>query len=285
MNKNVNNIIYFTLGGNPYYSLLLELCLISLFLTKNINRIIILADQKLINILNNSKLNKFIQYELKLVNSNDVYHSSLNKFSIFNHVNITNIDRLLYLDTDIIIYNNIDILFDAIYNSREIYVSNDSEISEGMLLMDSPHHGGLLFNEKQLGDIKKNKIKSINAGAFLFNINSKETFSNILSIAKPGNICLEQPFFNYILHQNNNYKFILQKYITHSGYILSEKRELPSKPIIHFCGGPGKFRYKFIRMVNYMDLIFSNFDKYPEMRSILFNNFKNLTKNFGEILE
>ena len=84
MNKNVNNIIYFTLGGNPYYSLLLELCLISLFLTKNINRIIILADQKLINILNNSKLNKFIQYELKPVNSNDVYQSSLNKFMIPN---------------------------------------------------------------------------------------------------------------------------------------------------------------------------------------------------------
>ena len=285
MKRFKDNVIYFSGGGNPYYSLLLELCLISVYLTKFSQRIIVLADQLFISILDNSPIKNFVKFEVKLVDSNDGYHSALNKFSIFNHVNFTMNERILYLDSDIILIDSIEKIFEMNNSSSEIFVSNDSEISDGTLLMDSPHHGGLLFNDEQLRDIKKNKMKSINSGAFLFSVNSKDTFSRILNISSPGNICLEQPFFNYILYHEKNYKFHLQNYITHSGYKLSEKKERPQKPIVHFCGGPGKFRYKFISMVNYMDLIFSSFTEYLEMRSIIFNNFNELKKEFGEIEE
>ena len=60
-------------------------------------------------------------------------------------------------------------------------------------------------------------------------------------------VCLEQPFINVYLYRMNIYNTILNRYVSHNGYQLSEF----NGTVLHFAGGPGNFAQKYTKMVDF----------------------------------
>ena len=283
MNK---NILYYVLGGNFYFSLLFKLSLISLYFLKAKYRIIVFVDKDFLNILDQSELRNLIDYEVVVISAKSSFESAVNRYSFFDHVDVTGGERVLYCDADILFGGNIDEIFVLVDEKNEICAVNDFG-----LLMNTPHnlalnrYGFQLFNGAQIRDIKINNVKSINAGQFAFNINAKETFRKILKISAPGHICYEQPYFNYVLYHEKNYNFSLQEFITLKGYKLSENNEVSSKPIVHFCGGAGSAVFKFSQMFHYMDLMLKDNKEYESLKLIVSKNYERLSKEYGDIFD
>jgi len=237
----MKKLIYYTVSGNIEYAELLKLSIKSLIDKGNYkDDILIMCDNMIREKLNFN--NQQIKYHIyNKVNPN---RASGNKLRVYEY-DILKYDSILYLDTDILIFEDINYLFEETEKSEKFIISTENNNSK----LNNENHGGTLMNvyEKE----KTKDISGINAGVFLFkntieNINIlKQTYDTYINGA--NHICYEQPYFNFVLFKNDKFDFSLQKYISHNGYNEIEK----NKPIIHFCGGPGNHILKMQKMSKY----------------------------------
>lgn len=232
-------LIYYSISGNSEYVKLIEMSINSLLKNGYNGDILIICDENIKNILQ-------LNYEnllYMIIDKVDSHQSSGNKLRIYEYEKLENYDKILYLDCDILITKNIDLLFLECNEDKFVVSSESEELKETIILV---HWAGPLLSleEKKLYE----NIKSINAGVFLFNnIPSnlellKKTYE--MFIDKEKYPCYEQPYLNYNLLINNKFIHSLQKYITHHSYYNFDENKI----INHYCGGPGNFTLKYHTM-------------------------------------
>lgn len=180
-------------------------------------------------------------------NYNSVFEASASRLDVFSFNCIKNYSKILYLDTDIIIKENINKVFD-ICKEDVVYALEEGSIDK------YTDHGQTLFKDKD--EINSYKDKSgFSAGVLLFNncLIIKDLFDKIKKdiIKRPNEFpCLEQPYivYNCFKHNLYNNKDLKKCVVITSG----TKDDIASdKVIFHFAGGPGNYSRKLSKMLNF----------------------------------
>lgn len=124
--------------------------------------------------------------------------TSMRKVEIYNYEHISEYNNILYLDSDIIVVENISTIFDKELNPNLLYVKTE----EGECVRHNHHCFSLgLYTPNQLIELEKDNIKPFNCGHFMFKNTSlmREHFTNILCFIKvyKGPFFYEQSFMNH----------------------------------------------------------------------------------------
>jgi hypothetical protein len=164
-----------------------------------------------------------------------------------------NYDYYVYLDSDILYFNQLSKIFNIEYNFS--IVKENSNISD---------HDWYYFKYHSLNNEDTNKLKNssaLNAGSFaikgseisildqIYNL-YKITFNNDLA----HDVRLEQSIYNYVLHNNNCYDLKKCYDITETVQLFASKTaQLPNKKLYHFCGFTNEMQSKYIHMKDFYD--------------------------------
>lgn len=181
------------------------------------------------------------QMKFVLNNSyNTVDQACKARLDLFQFKSISKYNKILYLDTDIIIKNDINKLFDIV-DEDILYV-----LEEGTIDDTRDYWGKTLFG-KELDTYEKPAFTS---GIMLFNNceKIKVLFGKIKEdiIARPyyGTYFMDQPYIVYNAFKYNLYNNqVLKKFAINNNF------DINSDIIIHhFPGGPGIYEYKLFHM-------------------------------------
>ena len=173
------------------------------------------------------------------------------RLDLFNLSFITNYNKILYLDTDIIIKNDINKIFD-VCKEDILYVLEEGNL--GTEFHD--YHGRLLFGDTLNNYNDKTAFTS---GILLFNNceKIKDLFNKINEdIIKRSHIDLfnDQPFIVY-----NAFKYQLYNNKILKSLVVNNDHNIHSDKVIHhFPGGPGIYQHKIDYMTNFLNAIKEN---------------------------
>lgn len=254
------NCIFITVFFQEKYIELLFLLLESLFFfgkPDNDTEILIYTSEKFKEII--IKNPSYIQNKIKFEINND--YNSIEKaccarLDLFELNSINKYEKILYLDTDIIIANNINSIFN-ICDKDILYV-----LEEGNLEATNDFHGQSLFG-KEINNY--NDKSAFSSGIMLFkNCESiKDLFLKIKEdMSKRYHFYYDQPFivYNAFKYRKYNNKIMKNYCINyHDGLIIDQdtKKNKFNKnlPIHHFPIGVGKSLAKYTLMENFFNMI------------------------------
>ena len=238
------NCIFICLFNNPHYINMLYLLLESIYNyglknDQSYTEILIYTSTKFMNIIKQSPFFKdCICFEI-----NDTYGSvekaCKSRLDLFVLSSVQKYNKILYLDTDIIVKGDLNIVFD-ICQKDQLYV-----LEEGSIMDDSDFWGASLFPK----DLDAFSSTAFSSGILLFN-NSKKMktfFRNVKQdmINRPFRFyCHDQPYivynaFKYDLYDNQ----LLKEFVVNNDHDINS-----SKIIHHFPGDPGMHRDKLKHM-------------------------------------
>ena len=219
----MKKLVYYLIYGNKYIffeSLIISLK--SLLINGLYNDdILIISDNKNINIYDKI-INElpYIKKYLSVININMsefIGSKALYKFYIYKYNKVNNYDILMYIDTDIIINNDINSIFEKSDNKFSFSMEKTTEYQLNNKNKKNCCTGfGLLTNEEKE---KIDETEFINAGLFMFkptniNLNLCKTIFN--SNYNYG--CLDQPYVNKIfLLDKKKYNGNLTEYMFFNG--------------------------------------------------------------------
>jgi O-methyltransferase len=262
------NLIYICVFHQKSYIDLLELLINSMEENSgdliNTDILILTTSDFLPNIKEKINNVSSIKYMI-LDNLTTLFQAGCARLNIFSYEHIDKYEKILYLDTDILIAKSLNILFDLEINENKIYA-----LEEGTTV-DHVFYGGQFFNEsrseasKDLGaslcpesrsEASKNLtgftsgilfFKNTNAIKDLFGSINEHIQDYIYEKHNPIPCCLDQPFIVYHSISQNKYdNQLLKKYIENK-----HDYNLTDKIIYHFPGGPGNYQSKYIKMTNF----------------------------------
>lgn len=251
------DLIYFTIGNHIRYYDMWDICFRSLMKYgkyKGDYRLLLSDTLPL-----DTKMSIPTEKVRKLPCKN-IMDSATNKLMIFNQEDIHKYDRVLYLDCDMIVINDIYKILDMI--------GNDFLVRETTVTMCESFLGGDILDKKEKAFVKKNNILGVNSGIFGF----KPTLANlnVLKFAyettkkSPPNACLEQPSFNYAILKTNKCDRKLKNFVFNNNNSSLYEKNISKQEIqnhikngvvvLHFCGGPGNYKDKYgqMRLVSQM---------------------------------
>jgi predicted O-methyltransferase YrrM len=259
------------------FYLLLESILIFGNLDKN-TEILIYTSTEFMNIIKQSHLfdDEIIKFEL-----NDTYNnidkSCKARLDLFNLSSTKNYDKILYLDTDIIIKHDINKVFDV---CQENYLYT---LEEGDIKDDCDYWGKTLFGE-EINNY--NDTSAFSGGILLFK--NCEEIKELFKKIKEDIINRYHSFYDqgYIVYNAFKYNLYNNK-ILKSFAINNDINLLSKKPINHFPGGPGNYEYKINFMTVFLnslkDIIINN--NIIKTKGIINNYLMPIINNCGELLE
>ncbi len=249
----MKKLIYFTLGNNPNYLKLADMCINSLYHNGYDGDFLFITDLK--NEILNQINFKTQPYFLELKESS-LLESSANKLKVYSFNKINEYDKIIFSDLDILWVSNPEIIFNLI-DEDKFYMSNE----EG--LMTDELWGGLLLTDTEKIEIDQLKIFGLNCGLFAFNnkmipyLEQVDLFLN--NNLELQNVCLEQPFLNVYVYRNNLYNNKLNGLVSHKGYhFVNSPLDLIKYDgvVLHFAGGPGNYDFKYEKMLIYFNEYF-----------------------------
>ena len=243
------NLIYMCVFHKESYINLLKLLITSIEVKGNIDR-----ETTDILIFTSPDFHPLIQKELKdinlplnykLLDLHTLMEASCCKLEIFNYENIDKYEKILYLDTDVLINSDINILFSVEISSEKLYA-----LEEG--------HIGHAFWGSQFFDLNifDKTTPAFSAGVFYFmnSIIMKKLFTDVnsqiidyMNTNEEVPFCLDQPFL--VFNSFNQNKFNNQMMKT---YLENNPTNVKSKKIIyHFPGTPGFYESKYAKMTSF----------------------------------
>jgi predicted O-methyltransferase YrrM len=188
--------------------------------------------------------NEKIKFEI-----NDTYNNidkaCKSRLDLFNLSSITNYNKILYLDTDILVKDNINKVFN-VCKEDILYV-----LEEGTIYSNTDFWGKSLFgNEVNNYDDKT----AFSSGILLFKNckKIKDLFNKINEhiIIKPHGFH-DQPHIVY-----NAFKYNLYNNKILKSLVVNNDENVHSDKIIHhFPGGPGVYKHKLVNMTNFLNNI------------------------------
>jgi len=213
-----------------------------------------------------------LKIHFKLFELDSVSKSAMARLLIYNYENINDYDKILYIDTDIVIQNDLNKLFNEDIESEKVYA-----LPEGTVYHEI--RGGWFFTH--LTCEQKHHVTGINSGILLWKNSEKikEIFNNILNhidreILNPcqGRMpeCADQPFINYhIIKDGNCDNKLLTKYAII--YCEPPYPPIPSGPtdiiLSHFVWPIGNANHKKVRMDSHMSHILRNYTNIYKTRT------------------
>ena len=245
------NLVYFCVFYNEDYFKLLNLLIKSVkFYSNNLQDIDFLIithknfEHKIYNLCN--ELNIYIY--IKCFNFNTIFQASCARLFIFDYEHINNYEKILYLDTDILIKGELSIIFNLEINDLLYGIESGT--------INSPNFGGQFFDFT----ITDKSTLGINSGTLLFKntCTINNLFSRIINHIQdftnsklPIPYCMDQPFINYHAIKNNLYdNKVLNPYV--SLYESSDIVNNYSTSIVcHFAFPIGNFKHKYDRMIKF----------------------------------
>jgi predicted O-methyltransferase YrrM len=240
------NCIFVCIFNQEQYIQMFYLLLESIFIYGNLNdtEIVVYTSTPFMNIIQQSHLfNSKIKFEINN-NYNSIDSACKSRLDIFSLQTIHQYSKILYLDTDIIIKNDMNKLFD-LCTEDVLYVFN-----EGTIDSDLQYWGKQLFGDEINNYTNKTAFSS---GILLFNNCNqiKKLFDKIkedILLRPECNIFYDQPYIIY-----NAFKYNLFNNTIISSFIINNDTNIHSNKIIHhFCGGPGIYEHKIISMKNFL---------------------------------
>lgn len=207
--------------------------------------ILVYTSTEFMNLIKHSSLfNDKIKFEI-----NDTYNNigkaCYSRLDLFRLASIQNFDKILYLDTDILVKDDINKVFN-ICKDDILYVLEEGEI-------DNPldYWGRTLFrnNFHIYGD-----KTAFTSGILLFNNCEKIKFLfekiNEDIICRPYNFaCYDQPYIVYNAFKYNLYNNKILKSLV----VNSDTNIYSNKVIHHFPGGPGCYQHKIDTMTTFLN--------------------------------
>jgi lipopolysaccharide biosynthesis glycosyltransferase len=244
------NCIFCCVFNQEKYIDMFYLLLESIFMYGELDsntHILIYTSTPFMNIIKQSHLfnDEKIKFEI-----NDTYNNidtaCKSRLDIFNLPSITNYSKILYLDTDILVKDNINKVFE-VCKEDILYVLEEGEID-----CDADHWGNPLFGD----EINNYNDKSaFTSGIILFNNceKIKDLFNKIKEdiVNRPYNFsCYDQPYIVY-----NAFKYNLYNNKILKSLVVNNDNNIHSDKVVHhFPGGPGVYQHKIDLMTNFLHL-------------------------------
>lgn len=200
------------------------------------------------------------------------------RLDLFKLPSISNYNKILYLDTDILIKDNINKVFD-VCKEDILYTLEEGEITH-------EYWGG----EKLFGNEINNYTdkSAFTSGILLFNNceKIKKLFEKITEdiVIRPHNFsCYDQPYIVY-----NAFKYNLYDNKTLKSLAVNNDQNIHSDKVIHhFPGGPGYPHTKLKNMTFFLIKLkdFTITNNITEARQYIDNHLLPIVKSTGELLE
>jgi alpha-N-acetylglucosamine transferase len=211
--------------------------------------LLLITSPNLINdiVQKTSQLSVSLKINVVTLNISDIMNAACSRLLIFNVINLENYDKLLYLDTDILINSNINKILDLPIDDDKLYVAAE-------MTLDSYFHGKQFYSDPPQVDLTQDAFSS----SVLYFKNSpkiKELFKQInkhiyedtiVNNNKPPG-CLDQPYIVYNAAIRKMYDTtLINQYIAGIGGLeeVAEDRVV----IYHFKGSLGDSQNKKQRM-------------------------------------
>ena len=246
------NCIFICVFNQIQYVDMLYLLLESLYIYGNVGNNVELLIYTSTNFMGMIKNSEFYRTHLIKFEINDTYNSidaaCKSRLDIFL-LNVEKYEKILYIDIDIIIRNDINKLFD-ICGDDLLYVLEEGHIDD-----ISDYWGKILFGD----DIDKYEDNTaFTSGILLFkNCEKMKFLFNMINediINRPRDfLCYDQPYIVY-----NSFKYRLYNNKILKEFVINNSDDVNSGKVIHhFPGGPGMYKNKMERMRKYLNNISS----------------------------
>jgi hypothetical protein len=177
--------------------------------------------------------------------------SSMNKLKIFNFPNIGSYDKVLFLDSDILVHSPILPILEGITRPGYLYCYSESKNPEDHQL---EYWSFKTYTSAEIARFKREYILPFNAGTFGFVQcdSMKEHFKNVLNMVSihRGEYYYEQSFMNVYFNRLNitdRTVFTDENYKMHD---IKHETSYEGK-IVHFAGDPSDGNKKIVKMKQY----------------------------------
>jgi len=181
-----------------------------------------------------------------------IFQAACSRLFIFDYPQVQEYEKLLYLDTDILIKAPLEPIFDLLNGAKDLLYGIESGTVESL------NFGAQFFNFNQIDK----SLTGINSGTLLFfnSIQMKSLFQRIRdhveSFTQSGNkppYCMDQPFINFHSIKDGLYdNCMLNPFVS-----LFEGNDTvdnyTSSSICHFSFPIGNFGHKFYRMKEFLN--------------------------------
>lgn len=250
----MKNLVYFCVFYNKDYFKLLNLLLTSLkFFSSTDNfDLLILTNENMVDLVKELQTKLKLSIFIKTFNFTTIFQSACARLFIFDYEMITIYDKILYIDTDIIIKKDLAKIFDLQIDDKLYGIESGT--------INSPSFGNQFFDFDKID----RSIKGINSGTLLFNnkLCIRDLFCRIIghiNVFTDSKMkipyCMDQPFINYHAISSEMYNnTLLNDYVS-----LYEDNEIvtnyETSIICHFSFPIGNFGHKFERMRKFMNEI------------------------------
>ena len=188
--------------------------------------------------------NLFIR--LFFIEFNTLFHSAMARLFLYEWAPIWNYDKILYLDTDLLINGVLSRMFQLPIESGKLYALEEGTIGHSFW-------GGDLFDFSAWD----RTMPGFTSGVLLFKntVEIKNLFISVIEhihsdcIVKRKFVpsALEQPYLIYHAYTQNKYDIDLLK-----DYVVNNAEAPQNKIIYHFPGGPGGFVNKYTKMLEFI---------------------------------
>jgi hypothetical protein len=243
------NLVYYTVGHNPKFIDILNLSIRTLQIRNPNTDVCVLCDENMVETCN-LILPKHVHC-FSYPNASTPQVASMRKLCIFNNIDPSIYDKVLFIDCDTVVDADLDSIFSRIVSPDVLYVQTES--------LDQASHQEIYWSLKNYEDstlsyFRDNSILPFNAGCFGF-MNSdimKHHFNEVLVMIKnySGEYFYEQSFMNvYFNTRNITNRDVLN---TDVYRLFPVKNTEYSGKIVHFTGCPGDSDIKLLVMQEYV---------------------------------
>jgi lipopolysaccharide biosynthesis glycosyltransferase len=199
---------------------------------------------------------------------NDVGKACKARLDLFNLPSITNYNKILYLDTDILVKDVLNKVFN-VCKEDILYV-----LEEGLLTDNDNFYGGKTLFNNEINNFKD--ISAFTSGILLFNNceKIKDLFNKINEdiIERPYYFnyydrtnCYDQPYIVYNAFKYNLYNNKILKTL-----VVNNDNNIHSDKVIHhFPGGPGVYQHKIDYMTIFLNSLKNQYKIFIEQISEL----------------
>jgi lipopolysaccharide biosynthesis glycosyltransferase len=143
---------------------------------------------------------EYLQFDYIVVTekNNTPVQASMRKVEIFDFDMIHHFEKVIYLDSDIVVLGDINIIFDQMNDPNTLYTFNESDdFNEHNLI----YFGKRDYSAEQMNEFVRRNVKVFNCGQFGFLVSEqmRSHFTNIRNMIKSNKDehFYEQSFMNY----------------------------------------------------------------------------------------
>jgi len=187
-----------------------------------------------------------LTFKYNILSLSTLMEASCCKLHIFKYENIDHYDKILYLDTDVLINGDLNILFQRPIETSKLYALEEGNIGH-------EYWGSEFFDFSKYD----RNTAAFSAGVFYFcnSVEMKQLFQSVLdqihqyiyTDKKKAPVCLDQPFLVYNALIQDKYDNQLMKL-----YLENNPANVRAEKLIyHFPGDPGHYASKFDKMTSF----------------------------------